>query len=149
MLISNIKDIIKKKLEEQHKTVSLAEKLAGLQKNAIRNILNGNSLNPSIETCAAIAKVLGCSLDELIGNHSLQGETKNSNKLEVDYECRLALYKEITSMIIDYVEAKSYSIKLLKLQQLIKEAYLFALDKKGGKADQGFIEWLIDNEFNK
>jgi transcriptional regulator with XRE-family HTH domain len=147
MLISNIKDIIKKKLEEQHKTVSLAEKLAGLQKNAIRNILNGNSLNPSIETCAAIAKVLGCSLDELIGNH-LYVEPANNNS-EIDQECRLALFKEITNMLTDYVEKKRYDIKLFKVQQLVKESYLFALNKKGGKADQGFIEWLIDNELNK
>lgn len=63
---------IKEKMENQHLSVYALEKEAGLKPQAVRNILWGKSKNPGGAVLKAIAKVLNCSVDELLGDNKLE-----------------------------------------------------------------------------
>ena len=79
MLVEKIKAKINASLSETKRNVSLAERMAGVPENTIRNILEGTSKNPKIETLQAIAKFLDCSLDELVGNIPKQHTKPQTN----------------------------------------------------------------------
>ena len=56
---------IKKQLEQQNISVAELERRAGLR-HAVMNIMHGRSKNPSIRVAQAIAKELGCSMEDLL-----------------------------------------------------------------------------------
>ncbi len=57
---------IQARLDATGKSVSKASLDAGLSRTAVRDILTGKSSSPSIDTLAAIARSLGCSVSYLI-----------------------------------------------------------------------------------
>jgi DNA-binding Xre family transcriptional regulator len=56
-------------LHRQHKSVYALAKHAGLPVKTVQRICKGEGKQPSVWTIAAIARVLGVSMDDLVGLH--------------------------------------------------------------------------------
>lgn len=149
MIAEKLREIITQKIEEQKRTISSLERMAGLPQNAVRNILEGRSQNPTITTLHAIAKVLNCSLDELIGNLSNANvaitKSNNSEKHLDNIEWNPDLFYSITEAIIAHLKQINLQPKLPQILFFIEESYVYSMTKKNKQIDLPFIEWLIEH----
>lgn len=139
MLVEKIKAKISASLSETKRNVSLAERMAGLPENTIRNILEGTSKNPKIETLQAIAKFLDCSLDELVGNIP-----KQQGKPKTDLPLDLKLLASIFEIINIHINKGNLKITFDQVMLILEKSYTFCYEKRNQLADKEFIEWLID-----
>ena len=139
MLVEKIKAKINEKLSESKRNVSAAERLAGLPENTIRNILDGVSKNPKIETLQAISRFLGCSLDELVGNIT-KPAVKAKPDLPIDYE----LFASVFELVNTYLNKNNIQVTLDQIIFLLEQSYDFCYTKRSKQIDREFVEWLID-----
>ncbi|MGB4191891.1 MAG: helix-turn-helix domain-containing protein [Rickettsiales bacterium] len=146
-IIDHIQAEMKTRMEEINIGPSDLEKKAGLKESVVRNILNGNSKNPGIESLMAIARTLGCSLDELVGKEELQNLSNQKlapkQKAIVDWDPDL--YQDATRQVQSYIHNKSLKLHGEQVLFFIKETYLYSSKTNNTKADSKFIEWLIDS----
>ena len=66
---------------------------AQLNETAIRDILKGRSKNPRIDTLKAIATVLECTVNDLIGDIELRGENQRLRERVASVEVELSAIK--------------------------------------------------------
>jgi transcriptional regulator with XRE-family HTH domain len=136
---------IREKISLQLLPVSVLEREAGLKTNAIRNILLGNSKNPSAETVKAIASILNCSIDELLDTTIKPSENNRKHELlEIEY---LTLYKDSVAEAVSLFEKHNKFAKYKDICFLSIEIYLFASKDKEKKVDKKFSEWLFSRHF--
>ena len=67
-------------LHRQQKSVYALAKHAGLPVHTVQRICKGEGKQPSVWTIAAIARVLGVSMDELVGIHETPQATPASRE---------------------------------------------------------------------
>src|SRR5438445_761981 len=67
--VSFLQQRLKEKMTAIRISAHALEKQAGLKPSAVQNILHGRSKKPSAEILFAVAKILGCPVDELIDNN--------------------------------------------------------------------------------
>jgi len=95
--------ILKKKILEhanKHRySIRDLEHQAGLQSNAIRNILSDRSKNPTIDTVLKIANILECSVDELLGREGFIQMPNTAGKFDTNFD--LSLFLNTKSKIFD------------------------------------------------
>jgi transcriptional regulator with XRE-family HTH domain len=144
---SSLATSIKKKLEETHLTAGKVEKLAGLKINAVRNILNGTSQNPSVLTLKAIATVFNCSIDELLENeHSvevrLSSYKENKPILTLD---DLDLFLKVTNLVAKIIRENGYKITVEQALNLIRGIYSYSAMEKKNTINMEFVTWLFQN----
>ena len=139
MLVEKIKAKINASLSETKRNVSLAERMAGVPENTIRNILEGTSKNPKIETLQAIAKFLDCSLDELVGNIP-----KQHTKPQTNVPLNSKLFTSIVEIINIHISKKNLKITFDQVMLIIEKSYTFCYEKRNQLADKEFIEWLLE-----
>jgi transcriptional regulator with XRE-family HTH domain len=147
-MIDHIQTEMKSRMEAKNLGPTDLERRAGLKQSVVRNILNGTSKNPGIESLTAIAKSLGCSLDELIGQEELQNIKRNKSDSPKSKEIvtwNAELYQDCTAKVEQHLQTKKRKPSGEQILFFIKEAYLYALKGKETQADIKFIEWLIDS----
>jgi transcriptional regulator with XRE-family HTH domain len=135
-------------IEENHLSIGNLEKKSGLKKNAIRNIIEGRSKNPNIDTLTSIASTMGCSIDSLIN------ATDNRNILQDQYDANsphlwdYQLFEQTTYTVKNLLDEKKSNMHFENILELIKEIYLFSLEKEnenGNKdVDVRFAKWLVN-----
>ena len=59
---------IKQMIDNKKLSVARLEKIAGLQKGTVRDIIVGKSKNPTINTLTKICKALECTFNDLLSN---------------------------------------------------------------------------------
>src|SRR5215510_8585730 len=64
-------------LHHHQMSVYMLAKRAGVPQRTVQRIVAGEGKQPSVWTIAALARVLGSSMDELAGLHGSQGETRS------------------------------------------------------------------------
>jgi len=62
-------------LHQQHKSVYALAKQADVPLHTVQRICKGEGKQPSVWTIAAMARVLGVSMDELVGMHAMPADT--------------------------------------------------------------------------
>lgn len=149
-------DKLKEKLMEAGISVHALEKQAGLKRSAVQNILHGKSKKPSAEILYAITKVLGCSIQDLIGhkdtsNHSAFSQP-NYLSTEDTTENNIPLNTDL------YINAGKTAAKIFKSQNFnpnqtlalkyIQEIYQYSLNSKQEDIDQRFALWLFEKLFS-
>lgn len=146
-LIDHIKTEMRSRMEEKNLGPSDLEKKAGLRESVVRNILNGNSKNPGIESLTAIARTLGCSVDDLVGKEELRalGNQKLIPKPKDIVDWNPDLYQDCTKQVQNYIQNKSLKLNGEQILFFIKEVYLYSSKINNSKAELKFIEWLIDS----
>jgi plasmid maintenance system antidote protein VapI len=71
-------------LHRQQKSIYALAKLASLPVHTVQRICKGEGKQPSVWTIAAIARVLGVSMDELVGLSTEAQATPSGAKLRED-----------------------------------------------------------------
>lgn len=143
MIAEVIKKQILARLQEKNLNISNLEKKAGLPKNSVRNIMLGTSNNPGIVSLEAIAKVLECSIDELIGK-VYKADTEVKAKSNIEHKWVRKLFYDILDHIANYIEKMDHTLSMEKILFLIKESYTYSLERNKGQLDKKFVEWLIE-----
>jgi transcriptional regulator with XRE-family HTH domain len=150
---------IKDRLYEKGLSVYGLEKLAGLKHSSVQNIIRGRSKNPSIDIITSIARVLNCTVEDLLSNHPFDPQLSRTNTLDATHK-HLPNQTELTSFFENnwdislYIEASENIFKLLKNSKievdynnfifLVTEVYKYSWSHK--KIDKKFTAWLIQNK---
>lgn len=66
--------IIEQKRTEKGMSQVALSRLSGVKQSVISDIENGKTRNPGIETVLSLAKALGCSLNDLLGEEEKEGK---------------------------------------------------------------------------
>jgi transcriptional regulator with XRE-family HTH domain len=143
-LIDNLQEQIENRMHEKNLNARELERRAGLKISAVRNILSGQSKNPGIEVIAAIAKLLNCSTDELLGLEQDKSKAE-STKQKIISVWDYSLYENCLKEVHNYLQSKNFKPQAEQILFFIREAYVYSLEGKDKKADLRFIKWIIDS----
>jgi transcriptional regulator with XRE-family HTH domain len=139
---------LKEKLEERKMTVTALEKSAGLKRSAVHNILRGRSKKPSAEILHAIARILNCTIDELLDVNTVASSNSQSDTrshLPINSRLYAEAAKIADKIFSDKKMAPSQSLAL----SFIEEIYLYTLQSGLQNIDLKFSIWLADKWFKK
>jgi transcriptional regulator with XRE-family HTH domain len=134
-------------MEAKNLTVYSLEKKAGLNRSAVRNILQGFSKKPSADVLMSIAEALDCTVNDLIDSRS--DSSIVSNKIKTVIKTRNShpwndkLYIEAIKIVSKCINDKD-TIKSEQVISLINETYKYSLDKGADSIDQDFTKWLVN-----
>lgn len=122
------------------------EREAGLKAHAVRNILRGHSKRPAVDIVQAIARVLECTIEDLLQGQDIFKEDENEATRD---ELLTHPYKPGLLMeTVKFVDAKAkQGMENLSIQQIltcVEEIYLHSLQKEAEKVDQEFGEWFME-----
>lgn len=140
---------IKEKMDSQHLTVHALEKEAGLKPQAVRNILWGKSKNPGAAVLKGIAKVLNCSIDELLGDNNPESSSFSHSAAYQELDIKdTKLFREVNNEAISLYESHKYEPTIKEFIFLIMEVYTYSLERNSGKLDRKFADWLYAKNFS-
>lgn len=136
---------IKEKLHQRGITTYSLEKEAGLKPKAVRNILLGHSNNPGATVLMSIAKVLNCSVDDLLG----EGEGHNSSESLQDIKIQnMKLFNDTNDQVLTLFETYGRKPTGKEFIFLLREVYLYSLERNSGVVDKKFSDWLYTRNFS-
>ena len=126
-------------------SISALERKAGLKINVVRNILQGQSKKPTAQTLQAIANVMECTVQDLLG---VQKEVFSS-QVKRPLETSLLLeHPEILTeslhVILQVAEKNNYRLTVKQTILLLEEVYAYTLKKEPLKVDPHFVEWFVE-----
>ncbi|HSX20036.1 MAG TPA: helix-turn-helix transcriptional regulator [Gammaproteobacteria bacterium] len=127
---------IKRQLHAQNMTAAELERRTGIP-HAVVNILHGRSKNPSIKTAQAIAKELGCSVEELLSEG-----TETAPKQNHVWDQRL--YTDTFNTLCKQIQELKLQPSAEQVAQWLTDAYNYALGNKDRNVDIRFIQWLLE-----
>jgi transcriptional regulator with XRE-family HTH domain len=146
--MSGLQSKLKNILHDQHLGVAELERKAGLKVSAVRNILSGQSKNPSAETMLSISRVLGCSIEELLDSskdevtqHVSQDETLRKGPIVKDFKFLQKTTETVIRMIEDNFQDKGLTFK--DMADLFSEVYQYSLKNSYPEIDLKFADWVI------
>lgn len=130
---------IKRQLHAKNMTAAELERRTGIP-HAVVNIIHGRSKNPSIRTAQAIAKELGCSIDELFAEPN-EAQALATPKLNNNWHP--SLYTEVFNAVMTCIEKLRLQPELETMADWLNEVYKYTLGNHEHKIDYRFIEWLL------
>jgi transcriptional regulator with XRE-family HTH domain len=147
-MVNQLQAKIIKAIEDSQLSVGVLEKKAGVKKNAIRNIIDGRSKNPTMETLLSIAAVIGCSIDNLIkGNDDLIQEASSPSQINQEiYPWNMVLFQQVVQVINELLNKRTIILSYDEVLDIVKEVYLFSIGKNEviKTVDLRFAQWFID-----
>lgn len=134
-------------------TVRDVERLAGLKRCALSNILEGKSKRPSTETLQATAKVLGCSVSDLLDAPGVEDTTPFQAGLEEAQKplvlpVRAPMLCEIMTSLDTCFKSINYEPNLEQFWQCVIRVYSYTLGSGESTIDPKFTHWLV-NKFKE
>lgn len=147
---SYLQQQIQTRMEAKKLSIYALEKKAGLKRSAARNILQGFSKKPSAEALKAIANVLECTVDDLVGSnesYSASSVVKVTIPSKGSHKWNEKLCMDVMKLISKNLKDKKLDLKFEQIMALISEAYKYSIAKSSDKADQDFVTWLINKNF--
>lgn len=145
---AHLKQQIQFRTQSKGMSINALEREANLGRMSVWNIIHGNLKKPKLENIKAIAKVLGCSVEDLVGpNDGSQPEVVFSSpiKPKTHYRWDTNLFLEATKAVSGCINDKTRSeLKLEKMISLISESYKYSLAKGESKIDKDFTKWLVE-----
>lgn len=135
-----LQDNIKRQLQAKNMTAAELERRTGIP-HAVVNILHGRSKNPSIKTAQAIAKELGCSLEDLIGVESpIDGPVEQNTNNSFD----LQLYTNAFNTLCKRVQAANLNPTAQQMSAWLTDIYTYSSGRTDKVIDERFIQWLLE-----
>lgn len=141
-MAQSVKEIIKEKMQEQRLSASELERLAGLKVSAVKNILYGHTKEPKASTLQAIAEVLGCTVQDLMGKDTPEVLSTNTKKTPLQNPQLLFETSKILHQLIAD-ENNNQNLTLEDALEFQKDNYLYSIENNSGKIDKGFSQWLF------
>ena len=147
---------IKKQLKKQNLSIAELERRTGLR-HAVINIIHGRSKNPGVHSTYAIAKGLGCSIEELLAEENLNIASKNA---ALDNATLIALTaieplwdpilgKEVMDAINEFLITHQLKVDINDVFKCIIEVYNYALENSNKQVDYQFANWMAERIFIK
>ncbi len=133
---------LKSKVSAMGLSVHALEKRAGVKYSAVQNIIYGRSKKPSAETLYAVARVLNCTIDDLLGNSN--DSSKNADQSVASSPFLSKLYIESTKVAADILADSHQSISYSKAVTFIDEIYHYSVNNKLTSVDANFARWLFN-----
>lgn len=129
------------------------ERLAGLKRCALSNILEGKSKKPSIETLQATAKVLECSVSDLLEGFEGEDNAHFQSGLEEAQKplvlpVKAPMLCEIISTLDSCFKDINYEPNLEQFWQCVIRVYSYTLGSRESTIDPKFVQWLV-NKFRE
>lgn len=145
-MTSNIQQQLKTRMEARGLNSSSLEKIAGVNRSSVRNIINGLSRKPSLETLKAISEVLECSVSDLVG-YEIEDKPKSLPKVRApnhkwNYDLYLSALNEVNKQLSLYDITKD-NTKLAWVTNIINEVYNYSCEQNLSEADFHFTKWLV------
>lgn len=144
LMESYLQKRIRNYLDATGLSISALERKAGLKINVARNILRGQSKRPTAETLQAIANVMECTVQDLLG---VQKEVLPS---QVKHPAESALFLEYPNILTDslhcilkVIQENQYRLTVRQTLLLLEEVYAYTLKKKPPKVDPDFVKWFV------
>lgn len=132
---------IKSYIDSNGLSVAGMEREAGLRINVIRNILRGQSKRPTAETLQALAKLMGCSIQDLLFEND---ERVNSEQGADDTVIENpGVLKDILDLTFEVCHDKQVHLTTKQISSILENAYLYSMKKTPPGIDRVFIEWYL------
>lgn len=140
---------LKAYMKEQNLSVGELEHRAGLKMSAVKNIISGQSKKPSAETLLSISRVLGCSIQDLLGepndNIAHRSPIKAGDTQSQSVE-NIAFFVKTTECVAEFLsrnhEERSFTFG--ELSDIVREVYTYSLKNSYPEVDLKFAEWFIE-----
>ncbi|MEK6733866.1 MAG: helix-turn-helix transcriptional regulator [Pseudomonadota bacterium] len=145
-LIENLQEQIQTRMVDKNLNARELERRAGLKISAVRNILSGKSSNPGIEVISSIAKLLGCSTDELIGTAAQSSNKPEAAKPKAITVWNYDLYQSCLKEVQNYLQSNNLKAQAEQILSFVRETYVYSLAGNNNKADMRFVKWIIDSQ---
>lgn len=148
---SYLQSQIQTRMEAKKLTIYALERKAGLKRSAARNILQGFSKKPSAETLKAIANVLDCTVDDLVGSVSENPAASSMIKVSMSangtHQWDEKLCLDTIKLVSKNLNDRNLDLKYEQVLALAGEVYKYSLAKQSDTVDQAFVSWLINKNF--
>lgn len=141
-----LQENIKRQLHAKNMTAAELERRTGIP-HAVVNILHGRSKNPSIKTAQAIAKELGCSVEELLADEvtsHLNDASKDCNEHKDIWSQQL--YVAVFKVVNEQIHKLKLQPTPEKVGQWLTEVYKYSLSSPDLAVDQRFVQWLLERD---
>jgi transcriptional regulator with XRE-family HTH domain len=146
MTIALKKKILEHASKHRHSIRDL-EHQAGLQSNAIHNILSDRSKNPTIDTVLKIADILGCSIDEMLGRKGFAHKSDGIGQADTAFD--LCLFQSTCNYVMQFIELNNLEkLALSDIIYCIEEIYKYCLNTKSKIFEQNFAQWFLEQKLN-
>lgn len=130
---------LRHQIEEKKISVHSLEKRAGLKPSAIQNILQGKSKRPAAELLLAIAKELGCSVEQL----TKEEENSLPSQTEIATEWHPELFRDSLEKVQFNLSQRGLELSKNEVLKIVDEVYLYSIRGSSTEADSRFADWLI------
>jgi transcriptional regulator with XRE-family HTH domain len=146
---NQMRTIIAKQIHARMKARNIStieiEKQATLKPHAVRNILRGHSKRPSVDIVHAVARVLECTVDDLLQGLNIFTDDKKEVTREelLDQPYKAGLLAE-TVKIIDAIMSKGkHNLTVQQVLICVEETYFHSQQKGLNKVDKDFADWFM------
>lgn len=133
---------LKEKIAEKGLTIAATERIAGLKRNYIQNLLYGKSKRATKEAISAISEAIGCSPRDIIENY----ESEIPLFSNTDWDEDLAI--EIIKQLSEEVRINNISVTFENILIVFKDIYYYCIKKEDKKIDKDFIKWVITKHYS-
>jgi transcriptional regulator with XRE-family HTH domain len=135
----SVKEKLSQRMKEKGWSIVTTAERSGIPAATIKSIIYGKSNNQKVITLEKLAKVFGCSIDDLLEEGS-KGESERVNT---------ELFKECLDAVELFLKQNNFEIRQEKLMMVVENLSSLLIKKKNkGLAysiDDETIEWIIDN----
>jgi len=143
-----LKTQIRDRMEAKNLSINALERRPGLNRSAVRNILQGFSKNPSIEILSSVAAALDCTINDLVapgeaGGYSEKVMGEGSAKTRESYMWDEDLYHDVIKVVSELAKEQNLNLDFGQITNLANENYKYAISKKSKHADRDFCKWLM------
>lgn len=151
--MKSLQSQLRSHINRSNLSVRDVERLAGLKRCALSNILEGKSKKPSTETLQATAKVLGCSVSDLLDAPGPEDTTHFQAGLEEAQKplvlpVRAPILCEIMTSLDTCFKSINYEPNLEQFWQCVIRVYSYTLGSGESTVDPKFTQWLV-NKFKE
>jgi len=151
-LAGRVSFILKKLMSDRSITTTELSKETNIPYPTLAQLLQGRSVYPKINNLVAIAKYFDVTVDQLIGEQTLSSVTQIEQNLNSDSSDSPIWHSDFFSDSCNLFnklikDKKVNSISCELALKIIKEIYIFSLERKIKKPDKQFAEWIVNQYF--
>jgi transcriptional regulator with XRE-family HTH domain len=138
-MTNTIQNNIKKQLHAKNMTAAELERRTGIP-HAVVNILHGRSKNPSLKTAQAIAKELGCSVEDLF---SEQEDSVANNVASASVPWQPQIYHAVFTAVHANIVKLNLQPSATQVATWLTEVYAYTMGSPNQAIDARFVQWLL------
>ncbi|MHC0448483.1 MAG: helix-turn-helix domain-containing protein [Candidatus Lariskella arthropodorum] len=119
--------------------------------STMHQLVNQPDINPRIDTLLPIAEYFNVSLEQLIGktplkdNDNIENIISQAQDTKLNEEWDAELFLECANMTCKLLKKYNHNMNYKQIIDMIRDFYLFCLNKNEKKVDKGVIKILIED----